>query len=128
MSQMSGEKAQKIRESGKGTRLPERIMQLCDRFNDGLGINKCDKVRYQLLHGTAGTVDSKADVSVFYVAVFKTDSYDKEIGESNHRDYQQFIERAGGVPTQDNGNRASSHVLTLGGKQLIAIYEYFDLR
>ena len=121
-------KAQKIRESGKGTRLPERIMQLCDRFNDGLGINKCDKVRYQLLHGTAGTVDSKADVSVFYVAVFKTDSYDKEIGESNHRDYQQFIERAGGVPTQDNGNRASSHVLTLGGKQLIAIYEYFDLR
>ena len=103
-------------------------MQLCDRFNDGLGINKCDKVRYQLLHGTAGTVDSKADVSVFYVAVFKTDSYDKEIGESNHRDYQQFIERAGGVPKQDNGNGASSHVLTLGGKQLIAIYENFDLR
>lgn len=120
-------KAQEIRESGKGTRLPQRIMQLCDRFNDGLGISECDKVRYQLLHGTAGTVDAKADVSVFYVAVFKTDSYDKEIGESNHRDYQQFIERAGGA-TQDNGNGASSHVLTLGGKRLIAIYEYFDLR
>lgn len=121
-------KAQEIRECGKGTRLPQRIMQLCDRFNDGLGTSECDKVRYQLLHGTAGTVDAKADVSVFYVAVFKTDCYDDAIGKSNRQDYQQFIERAGGVPTQDNGNGASSYVLTLGGKRLLAIYEYFDLR
>ena len=121
-------KAQEIRESGEGTRLPQRIMQLCDRFNEGLGISECDEIRYQLLHGTAGTVDAKADVSVFYVAVFKTDCYDNAIGESNHRDYQQFIKRVGGVPKQDNGNGASSHDLTLGGKRLIAIYEYFDLR
>ena len=121
-------KAQKIKESGKGTRLDKRIMKLSNRIDDVLGVSEWDKVKYQLLHGTAGTVDAKADVSVFYVAVFKTDCYDNAIGESNHRDYQQFIERAGGVPTQDNGNGASSHVLTLGGKQLIAIYEYFDLR
>ena len=121
-------KAQERIESGKGTLLDKRIMQLSNRVNDVLGVSEWDKVKYQLLYGTVGTIDAKKDVSVFYVAVFKTSFYDCKAGESNHQDYQQFIERAGGVPTQDNGNKASSHVLTLGGKQLIAIYENFDLR
>ena len=98
----------RVRNRGKRTRKPQRIEELCARF-DGAGINVDACIRYQLLYGTAGTVCAGADVSVFYVAVFQTDDYDKEIGRLNQRDYLRFMEQAGGKPAEDDGVGASSH-------------------
>ena len=95
-------------------------------------------ISYQLLYGTAGTVDAGADVSVFYVAVFQTDAYDASVGAANHQDYLRFIERAGGesIPAGETG--ASPHMLTLHmltlhdktprERRLVSIYEHFDMR
>ena len=118
-------KAVEQRSRGQSTSKPERIQELCARFDGGLGIATDADIRYQLLYGTAGTVCAEKDVSVFYVAVFLTEAYDDSIGESNRRDYKRFIEQAGGRPTGDDGMGASSHYLMLGRKPLVSVYEYF---
>ena len=116
----------RVRNRGKRTRKPQRIEELCARFGGPeISVDAC--IRYQLLYGTAGTVCAGEDVSVFYVAVFQTDDYDKDIGKSNLRDYRQFIEQAGGKPTKDDDAGASSHLLTVGGRSLVSIYEHFPL-
>ena len=75
-----------------------RISQLCDRFQDGPGISPTDEIRYQLMHGAAGTVEAGADVSVLYIAVFVTDDYDEAKGIANFQDYRTFLNRAGARP------------------------------
>ena len=105
--------------------MPQRIRELCARFDGGPEITEDADIRYQLLYGTAGTVCAGMDVSVFYVAVFLTDDYDSSIWESNYQDYRKFIEQAGGKPTKNDGAGASSHLLTVGGRSLVSIYEYF---
>ena len=114
--------------SGQRTNKPARIRELLARFTEGPGITEESEVRYQLLYGTAGTVDAGADVSVFYVAVFVTDAYRPAYGEKNYQDYLQFIEAAGGSPASSDSAKASVHELTLSGRDLVAIYEYFDIR
>ena len=101
-----------------------RILELCNRFQDGPGIRPTDPIRYQLMHGTAGTVAADADVSVFYIAVFVTGDYDPTKGEDNEEDYMRFIRRAGGIATAHNVSGATCHTLRLSGKRLTAIYEY----
>ena len=118
------QKAQQTIERGECTRLPDRILELCGRFQGGPGISKTDDIRYQLMHGTAGTVAADADVSVFYVAVFVTGDYDPMKGEDNHNDYMKFIRRAGGIATAHNVSGATCHTLRLSGKRLTAIYQY----
>ena len=120
------QRVERIRQGDKRTNLPERISELCDRFQDGPGICEYDEVRYQLMYAAAGTVEAGADVSVLYIAVFVTDDYDPAKGEANFQDYQTFLNRAG---ASVNGDRApESHTLNLSGKTLTTIYEYFDLR
>ena len=101
-----------------------RISQLCDRFQDGPGISEYDEIRYQLMHGAAGTVEAGADVSVLYIAVFVTDDYDPAKGEANFQDYQTFLNRAGATPNPNpNRDRAyESHTINLSGKTLTTIY------
>ena len=120
--------AQRIRERGERTRRPDRITQLCDRFQDGPGIAPTDEIRYQLMHAVAGTVEAGADISVLYIAVFATDDYDPDKGESNRQDYRTFIARAGGTPTPNQTAAVESHNLNLNGKPLTTIYETFDRR
>ena len=93
--------AERKRNRGERTRMPQRIRELCARFDGGPEITEDADIRYQLLYGTAGTVCAGMDVSVFYVAVFLTDDYDSSIGESNYQDYRKFIEQAGGKPTEE---------------------------
>ena len=119
--------ANKKRNREENTNMPERITELCARFDGGPGINVDACIRYQLLYGTAGTVCAGEDVSVFYVAVFQTDDYDKDIGKLNLRDYLRFMEQAGGKPAEDDGVEASSHRLTVDGRPLVSIYEHFPL-
>ena len=118
--------ADKVKKGGKITRKPERIRKLCARFGPGVTEGSND-IRYQLLHGVAGTVDADADLFVFYVVVFRTGLYDAEKGKQNHEDYRRFVERAGGKPIQTGDDSAEAHVLTVGGKKLHAIHEYVDL-
>ena len=120
--------AQRIRERGERTRRPDRITELCDRFQDGPGISEYDEIRYQLMHAAAGTVEAGADVSVLYIAVFATDDYDPDKAEINRQDYRTFIACAGGTPTPNQTAAAESHNLNLSGKSLTAIYETFDRR
>ena len=101
-----------------------RISQLCDRFQDGPGISPTDEIRYQLMHGAAGTVEAGADVSVLYIAVFATDDYDPAKGETNFQDCQTFLNRAGATlnPNPNRDRAYESHTLNLSGKTLTTIY------
>ena len=122
-------KANKLLERGENTNQAQRIQELCARFKGASRISEDSfDIRYQLLYSAAGTIDAGADVSVFYVVVFRTDAYDASIGESNHQDYLRFIEWAGGKPIGPDGGGASAHLLMLGNKRLVSIYEYFDAR
>lgn len=85
------------------------------------------KLRYQLLYATAGTLAAKKEVSVLYIAVFKTNSYNEEIGASNHNDYLRFLEMAGGKSLPIAGKDIDTHELWLGGKRLICVHECFTL-
>ena len=118
--------ADKVKKGGKITRKPERIRKLCARFGPGV-TEGSDDIRYQLLHGVAGTVDADADLFVFYVIVFRTGLYDAEKGKQNHEDYRRFVKRAGGKPIQTGDDSAEAHVLTVGRKELHIIHEYVDL-
>jgi hypothetical protein len=86
-----------------------------------------NKLRYQLLYATAGTLAAGKDVSILYIAVFKTQSFNEEIGASNHEDYLRFLEKAGAQPLPVSGKNIDAHELTLNGKRLICVHEHFDL-
>lgn len=111
--------------SGKSTNAPERIEQLLALHFAEPTAAMWD-VRYQLLYATAGTLAADADIAVLYVLVFRTKLYNADIGKSNQRDYESFIELAGG---QDLGldGEACTHELMLGGKRLFCRYESVDL-
>jgi hypothetical protein len=111
--------------SGKNTNAPERIERLLALHFAESTAAMWD-VRYQLLYATAGTVAAGADISVLYVLVFRTGLYNAGIGESNQRDYQEFIELAGGKDLAF-GSDACTHELMLDGKRLFCSYETVDL-
>ncbi len=83
-------------------------------------------VGYQLLTSTAGTVATQKDVSIFYVAVFKTRLYDEEKGKENYRDYENFITQVGGKLLMKGDDGTLAHEITLDGRRLICIHRYFD--
>ena len=113
---------------GENAKKPCRMRELCKMFGSAPGITEdSSEIRYELLHGVAGTIDAEADASVFYIAVFRTQDCDVSIGEANRRDYLRFIECAGGEPVGSGGGEASAHLLTLDDSGLVSIYEYFDV-
>ena len=75
-------------------------------------------IRYQLLTGTAGTVAAPGEVSVFYILVFRTSMYVERRGLANQRDYESFIEAAGGRLLMRDGDNFRADKLELGGKRL----------
>ena len=101
-----------------------RIEQLLGRFSPPLALASDGHLRYQLMHGTAGTVAARQgdnrpyDDYVFYVLVFKTGLYDAATGESNYADYRRFIERVGGQELSP-----LAHRITVDGRELTCIYE-----
>ena len=83
-------------------------------------------IGYQLLTAAAGTVAQQKDVSVFYVAVFKSGEFDEVKGEENRLDYENFINLAGGERLMRDHDVSLSHEMTLNGRRLVCIYEYFN--
>ncbi len=84
-------------------------------------------VRYQILYATAGTIAAGADVSVLYVAVFKTPLFSETKGAENYRDYVDFMGKVGAETLKLPNKEAQGHRLFLQGKGLICLYEYFEL-
>lgn len=117
-------RANKKRNNGTNTRLPERIQELCARFGPGI-TEESRRIRYQLLYGAAGTVDEVADRFVFYVVVFRTKVYNAKKGKRNHEDYRRFVKRTGGERIWTGDDGAHADVLAVGDKKLHGIYEYF---
>ena len=69
----------------------------------------------------------EADVSVFFIAVFRTRDYDEDKGRTNRLDYDDFMRVSGECLFRgDTGFLA--HQLTLDGRRLVCIYEQFDFK
>ena len=108
-----------------------RVKELLSRYfvdSDEPCESKFAGVGYQLLTATAGAVAVEADVSVFYVAVFRTLDYDEENGEKNQLDYDNFMSVSGGECLIQGDKGCQVHELTLDVRRLICIYEYFDFK
>ena len=109
----------------------DRIEALPARFSPPLTLSEMLDIRYQLVHGTAGTVSAcqengePYDLYVFYVLVFKTSLYDEQAGEQNFRDYLRFINRVGAADLEHP--EIEAHVITMDNKPLTCIYEYVEL-
>lgn len=111
--------------AGESTNAPERIERLLKLHFRQPDTSVFD-VRYQLLYATAGTLAASADVSIFYVAVFKTPAYSQTIAAANERDYAHFMARAEAMPLTLPTGGATGHTLVLGGKALLCLYESFE--
>ena len=107
-----------------------RVEELLLRYladNDVPCESRFADVGYQLLTASAGTVASEADISVFYVMVFKTRLYNGGKGEENRLDYENFINLVGDECLMRDNEVCLAHYITLDGRRLICIYEYFDV-
>jgi hypothetical protein len=119
-----GAKARQI--AGESTNAPERIEQLLK-----LHFREPDpsmfEIRYQLLYATAGTLAATADVSVLYIVVFKTPLYGETIAAENYRDYAHFMAKIGAGQLKLPSKEAVAHKILLNGRELVCLYEYFEL-
>ena len=108
----------------------ERLRNLPAWFSPDFDLNSMHDIRYQLIHGTAGTVGARQpdgrpyDHYVFYVLVFKTNLFDEQVGRENHQDFQRFIDRIGGSDIEHPDVEAYS--LTVNDKPLTCIYEHIE--
>ena len=123
-------KATETLKSNPRSRAAARVKELLSRYfgdDDGPCESRFAEVGYQLLTASAGSVAVEADVSVFYVAVFRTSDYDEESVRRNQLDYDTFmrINGAGDLAHEDREFRAQE--LTLDGRRLVCIYEHFSL-
>ena len=118
------------RSEGKRTNAPERMKDLLSRYFSVSGspdTSRFASIRYQLLTGTAGTVSTPAEVSVFYILVFRTSLYDEKKGLANQRDYENFVEAVHGRSLTHTGNGSRADELELNGKRLVCIYDSVNL-
>ena len=112
------------------SRAAARVRELLSRYfgdDDEPCQSRFADVGYQLLTATAGAVAVEADVSVFYVAVFRTLDYDEERGRKNQLDYNSFMRASGGVVLARDGRGFLAHEMTLDGRRLVCIYEYLGM-
>ena len=115
--------------AGKSTKAPERIEKLLELHFGHFKPPKVSMfgVRYQLLYATAGTLAVGTDISILFVAVFKTSLYNELAAAENYRDYIHFMTEVGATPIDASDKAATGHELVLDGKKLTCLYEYFDL-
>ncbi|BBL76357.1 DUF6946 family protein [Methylomagnum ishizawai] len=113
--------------AGESTHAPARMEQLL-KLHFASPDPSVFEVRYQLLYATAGTLAAGADISVLYIVVFKTPLYNEIVSAENYRDYVDFMAKAGASPLKLSSKEAQGHKLVLGGKELVCLHEYFELR
>ena len=112
--------------TGTSTNAPERIEKLLAMHFRDPDPSMFD-IRYQLLYATAGTLAAGADISVLFVAVFKTGLYNERSGLENYRDYIHFMGKVGATPFNLSSKEVQGHELVLQGNRLVCLHEYFEL-
>ncbi|MDE2937634.1 MAG: hypothetical protein OXR67_01760 [Chloroflexota bacterium] len=121
------QKARETLKSNPRSKAAARVRELLSRYvgDDG---EPCEsrfaQVGYQLLTAAAGAVAVEADVSVLYVAVFRTLGYAEESGRRNRLDYDNFMRLSGGESLIQEDSGFLAHGLTLDEKRLVCIYEH----
>lgn len=114
------------RAEGGVSNTPERIDELLGRqFSTRPSPDTLSKMSDQLLSAVAGTLEVGSAMSVLYVIVFRTPSYDSRIGDKNDREFLAFMELTG-ASDQGWGEPGRAYKMTVGGKDLYCIYEHFD--
>ena len=108
--------------NGENTHAPERIEKLLEQNFGNKIKNKYFDIRYQLLYATIGTLEAKTDISLLFIVVFKTNSYDKAKGNENHRDYRQFIQNMISEKIPFCIDNVEVHKLTIDNRQMYSIY------
>jgi hypothetical protein len=119
-------RAKARRGAGVSTNLPDRIDDLLD-LHFPAKTPRMWETRYQLLYATAGTLGARMDMSVLYIIVFRTSAYDPEIGKENERDFMHFMKETGATDLKGDGT-ARAYKMTLGGRDLYCVYDYYDLK
>jgi hypothetical protein len=114
------------RGAGVSTNLPDRIEDLLALHFPTKPPGMWD-TRYQLLYATAGTLAAGMDSSILYIIVFRTPAYDPEVGRENERDFTDFMRQTGATDLKGDGT-ARAYRMTLGGKDLYCVYDYYDLK
>jgi Domain of unknown function (DUF6946) len=112
--------------SGVTTNAPARIEELIKAIFKAPDEAVFD-LRYQLFYAVMGTLAEQADISVLYVAVFKTKLYNELIGLDNFKDYMAFMIKAGAEKIKTENNERTVHRLVVGEKEIVCIYENFYL-
>lgn len=112
--------------AGESTNAPERIKELLKLHFPKPDISMFD-VRYQLLYATVGTLAARAEVSVLYVVVFKTPLYNETTSAENDREYVDIMAKVKAERIKLASRECLGHKLALQGKELICLYEHFEL-
>lgn len=113
--------------AGETTNAPARIEDLIRRNFHNIDPSVFE-LRYQLLYATAGTVAVDRDLCVLLILVFKTHLYDELKALDNYRDYLQFIALADSSEILTDEGQTVAHRISVGGKELLSIYENILLR
>jgi hypothetical protein len=115
-------KSGRTRTTGSSSGIPDRIRELSNKMFGRAPNGDLFGLRYQLLHGIAGMVieadKSKAEVGVFLIHVFETDSCDERRLRRNDEDLRAFM-NALGCPDPATGQLAEFNVPNGGGKYFI---------
>ncbi len=102
------------------TNAPQRIEKLLQRNFKPLKVTHWN-LRYQFLYATVGTTSEGADISVLLVIVFKTDSYDEQIGKENYKDYSKFLNAIKAEKIWGDKD-IEAHKISVDNKTLYSIY------
>jgi len=108
--------------NGKNTKAPDRVESLLKQnFGDKIKEKYFD-MRYQFLYSTMGTLEVKKDVSILFIIVFKTNSYDEIKGKENYRDYCQYIQNVNSTKIFCDTNDVEAHKLMVDNRELFSVY------
>jgi len=111
----------------ENTKLPERVEKLLEQNFGNKIKSKHFDIRYQLLYTTMGTLEEKADISICFIIIFKSSSYDKIKGKENYRDYCQFIHNVISEKIPCDIDNVEVNKLTIDNRKIYSVYSEIEI-
>ena len=108
--------------NGKSTNAPNRVENLLKQNFGNKIKEKHFDMRYQFLYSTMGTLEVKKDISILFIIVFKTSSYDEAKGKENYRDYCQYIQNVNATKISCDIDDVEIHKLIIDNRELFSVY------
>ena len=108
--------------NGNNTNAPDRVENLLKQNFGGKIREKYFDMRYQFLYSTMGTLEVKKDISILFIIVFKTNSYDEMKGKENYRDYCQYIQNVDSTKISCDFDNVEAHKLIVDNRALFSVY------